>query len=258
MHEHFARSLSAHYVVVTQGAREFYRFSNGMSQNKLAEAVAEETPFDTSTLSRYMSGERLPTVKTLRTICAVLELSDDEENLLRAAVVRDIGDEAGFDLDITSDKRVVDLLLRDVARLRAAMDEEDVERALEFLRDLQESQQDFSAGESPPPPLMRVITMVEAERRALMKRFSLQAPLPRGTDEVPNLADAYMVEDLLNTLDLPDEIKRLGRRSLVDGESAEEIAASEDLSLATVYSVIEGIKKRLLQQLAEADSDDSV
>jgi DNA-directed RNA polymerase specialized sigma24 family protein len=238
----FARAGARYY---TRSDNKKLTFRNGKSFDDLA----WEMKIDISSLSRILSGERLPTAAQLHAFCAVLNLTDAEHQVLEYAALRDYGARAGLDFDMSTTTPVINLLVRNVDHLRSAIDGEAFGLALDMLRALEQSRAEFSDSPVPPAPLLRVITMVQDERALLMHALSSSARNQAGRIEFAELAQAYDLAALLKTIELAEATRALAQLHFVEGWTPEEIAESKGLHVAMVHALLQSARAKLLQRL---------
>lgn len=252
--KHLARKLRGYYSRARNGQ---IKFRNGLSLTHMAWRMSEvgQCEIEPSSLSRILSRDRLPTLCQLKAFCDVLDLSEQEKWELEYATIRDYCERDGFEFDLSDTAPVINMLVRNVEQLRKAIDQGAFDIAVEMLRDFYLSRSELEDEVGPSVPLVRVISLVELERSLLMNALSRTAYGEAGSSEnvvqIWDYDEEHDLATLLESMALTDLERRLAQLYYVEGLTAEAIAESEELTEATVYSVLEAVKHMLLQRLAE-------
>jgi hypothetical protein len=128
-----------------------------------------------------------------------------------------------------------------------------------LLHDLYIAKAELDGEIMPSAPLLRIISMIEIERSNLMyalSRSSLGDAMsnPKAV-QVWDYSKVYGGVDLPTSVDWSELEQRLWTQYYEDNHSVADIARVENLNEATVYAILDNVKSRLLQHLAEHGDD---
>ena len=238
----------------TPSKNRFY-FRNGMSLNKLAVEMESAGGIGTKSnvLSEVISGDRIFTALQAKAFCDVLRIEGDERWELQFAAARDRAEREGFEIAPSTNPRVINMFVRNLARVDDLANAGFWELAVPVLQDIYDAYFDFDDDTFPAVPMVRILSMVELERERLLQSALPHLDLTAGRRieaswELYDLSSILKTSEAMPTTALEE---RVWKAHYLRGFDVEEIAKAEGLTEMTVLSVLQSWKEKLFQRLAE-------
>lgn len=227
-----------------------YRFHNGMSLNQLAIAMEIEP----SSLSRVISGERLFTADQARAFCDLLHLDDRACWKLRDVLATDLCERAGLEKRLSLDPRIIDMLVIDAARVEEAAESGALLLALTLLQDLYSAYTVIDDDEYPTAPMVRILSLAERQREKLLATLEREGKL----QEIGEAEIEWEIMDVDHAIQIAESMpatlleQRLWHKRYLEEMDVDDIARTENLTVETVYAILQRWTERLFHRLAES------
>ncbi|MEZ4667545.1 MAG: hypothetical protein R3E39_06465 [Anaerolineae bacterium] len=144
-----------------------YLFHNGMTLNEVAwemQAVVQCGSIDPGILSKAINGHRLLSDWQVDAFCQALDLTEAQRYDLTYAILQDRGDNAGLDIQLAMPPPAVTFIVRNMAQLREAAEQGELQRALDMLYNLYQWKCELEDVDA-PAPVMRILALMNMEPR---------------------------------------------------------------------------------------------